>query len=83
MVRDREAWRAAVHGVTKNQTQLSDWTELKHYYLGGLNTNLPTKPTGTHTNDCQIRFTRIRSYLPLVFTNNVLRTQMVLRLHKA
>ena len=26
MVKDREAWRAAVHGVTKSQTQLSDWT---------------------------------------------------------
>ena len=25
---DREAWRAAVHGVTKSQTRLSDWTEL-------------------------------------------------------
>ena len=25
---DREAWRAAVHGVTKNRTQLSNWTEL-------------------------------------------------------
>ena len=25
---DREAWRAAVHGVAKRQTQLSDWTEL-------------------------------------------------------
>ena len=24
MVRDREAWRAAVHGVTKSQTQFSD-----------------------------------------------------------
>ena len=24
MVKDREAWHAAVHGVTKNQTQLSE-----------------------------------------------------------
>ena len=28
-VMDREAWYAAVHGVTKSWTQLSDWTELK------------------------------------------------------
>ena len=26
MVKDREAWRAAVHGVIKSWTQLSDWT---------------------------------------------------------
>ena len=25
---DREAWRAAVHGVAKSQTLLRDWTEL-------------------------------------------------------
>ena len=28
LVTDREAWHAAVHGVAKCQTQLSDWTEL-------------------------------------------------------
>ena len=26
MVKDREAWYAVIHGVTKSQTQLSDWT---------------------------------------------------------
>ena len=28
LVMDRETWRAAVHGVTKSWTRLSDWTEL-------------------------------------------------------
>ena len=28
LVKEREAWCAAVHGFTKGQTQLSDWTEL-------------------------------------------------------
>ena len=28
LVMDGEAWRAAIHGVTKSQTRLCDWTEL-------------------------------------------------------
>ena len=28
LVMDREAWRAAVHGVAKSWTQLSDWIEV-------------------------------------------------------
>ena len=42
LVMDREAWRAAVHGVTKSQTWLRDWTELnwqkwRMYLLRGQN----------------------------------------------
>ena len=29
LVMDRETWRAVIHGVAKNRTRLSDWTELK------------------------------------------------------
>jgi len=34
MVMDREAWRAAIHGVAKNRTQLSDWTEMNWRWSG-------------------------------------------------
>ena len=36
LVMDREAWHAALHGVAKSQTRLSDWTELniKHLHWG-------------------------------------------------
>ena len=36
MVMDSEVWLAAVHGVAKRPTQLSDWTELKWTDLNGL-----------------------------------------------
>ena len=37
-VMDREAWHAAVHGVSKSRTQLSNWTE-----LNWININMSTK----------------------------------------
>ena len=43
LVMDREAWRAAIHGVTKSRTQLSDWTELNWrsiYIVLGIINNL-------------------------------------------
>ena len=38
LVMDREAWRAAIHGVAKSWTRLSDWTEL-NWYLNLKNAN--------------------------------------------
>ena len=33
LVMDRNAWRAAGHGVTKSRTQVNDWTELSTILL--------------------------------------------------
>ena len=37
LVMDREAWRAAIHGVAKSWTRLSDWTELNWNAFTSLN----------------------------------------------
>ena len=49
LVIDREAWHAAIHGVAKSQTWLSDWTELNWYLyslpLGPPSHSTPIPPT--------------------------------------
>ena len=55
LVMDREAWHAAIHGVAKSRTRLSDWTELnwtisqkkerKEYVDNGVHSLLSLKKT--------------------------------------
>ena len=37
LVMNREAWRAAIHGVAKSRTRLSDWTELNYFVFSWQN----------------------------------------------
>ena len=43
LVMDRESWRAAIHGVSKVRTQLSDWTELN--WVGSAHTGEALVPS--------------------------------------
>ena len=57
LVMDRGAWHAAVHGVAKSQTRLSDWTELKTWSreeCGGYEKILGFPSTGSATDWCQM-----------------------------
>ena len=46
LVMDREDWRAAIHGVAKSRTWLSDWTELNRMELR--NTGLFGQPLSVY-----------------------------------
>ena len=54
LVLDREAWHAAIHGVTKSQTQLSDWTELNKKYL-----KIPTATSGISSTAAALLLTHV------------------------
>ena len=59
---DREIWHAAVHGVAKSQTWLSDWTELNWGYNDQYRLTLRTK---NKSNDWL-------EFLDIIFSNQIL-----------
>ena len=50
LVMDREAWRAALHGVAKSRTWLSDWTEVEKLLENYEQSNIRYNITHTHTH---------------------------------
>ena len=51
LVMDREDWRAAIHGVAKSWTRLSDWTELNWTFLKGLPGGSDSKESACDAGD--------------------------------
>ena len=51
MVMDREAWRAAIHGVAKSRAWLSNWTELNWYLIWGSQVMLVVKNPPANAGD--------------------------------
>ena len=65
LVMDREAWHAAIHGVTESQTQLSDWTELNWE----TNENLLKDLNIRHDNKKLLERNRGKTFVDINFTN--------------
>ena len=61
LVMDREAWRAAIHGVAKSRTQLNDWTELWTTLLSQLNVAPGARRLGIY-----IKKKRVKKYSVLL-----------------
>ena len=58
LVMDREAWHAAIHGVAKSRTRLSNWTELNHSLFSFVNL-LSKSPKGFYILDTAFLFPKV------------------------
>ena len=73
LVMVREAWRAAIHGVAKSRTWLSDWTELNWISLKNIDAIILKKKWGLSTiqcfnvrkfNQCNLLYHRLKRRTP-------------------
>ena len=70
LVMDREAWRAAIHGVAKSRTRLSNWTELDSfsYKWWKISSSISSRrwviPLIFHQNSCVVLEQHKYLYLP-------------------
>ena len=72
LVMDREAWRAAVHGVATSRTWLSDWTELNWTELDGAKFHVQEKKISfdPHCSSSRCRQYSLPIYLPVRYANS-------------
>ena len=69
-VMDREAWRAAIHGVTKSRTRLSDWAKLT-IPLSSLIRSEPPRKAAQQDNKISYSWTFIHLSIYSSFTNHL------------
>ena len=62
LVMDREAWRAAIHGVAKSRTRLSDWTELNWKLSSENNTHIIFLSNASHVTIPNLRGYEVPAY---------------------